>query len=344
MKKIDLLIIGQGIAGTILAFHAIKRKLNVHVIDKQLPGFSTYVAGGIINPVTGRRLVKSWNFDAFYKTSIETYTQIDHKLGIKSLHLLPIYRLLKTNEDINDWESKLANSEYQDYMLPPKLSLDQRIKKHIGAGVLTHSGWIDTPLLLSTFRNYLKESNRLTEEKFDYQNLAQNKYKNIRFDKIVFCEGYRVNENPFFDAINLWSTKGEVLTIKIEGSDFYYIINKMIYIIPLGKGLYKVGATLDRNITTDITEAGKNDLSQKIASILNVPFEIISQEAGIRPNVRDRKPLLGVSNLHDNYYVFNGLGSKGLSLAPFFSEHLLQYIYEGKPLQKDVNWQRELLR
>ncbi|MCO5247591.1 MAG: FAD-binding oxidoreductase [Chitinophagales bacterium] len=340
MKKVDILIVGQGIAGTVLAYQAMKRNLSVHVIDKPLPGYSTLVAGGIINPVTGRRLVKSWNFDLFYESSMRTYHELDEFLNIHSLHSLPIYKLLKTTEDVNDWELKRVEPEYQDYMKNPIFKLDERITTHQGAGILTRSAWIDTRLLLSSFRNLLKKNDQLTEDEFDYCELKKNKYKDIEFDKIIFCEGHRIDNNPFFEGIHLWSTKGEVLTIKIEGEDFDYIINKMIYIIPLSNGKYKVGATLDREINTEITEKGKNDLVEKINSILKVPYKIIEQETGIRPNVRDRKPLLGVSTIGDNYFLLNGLGSKGISLAPYFAKHLLEFIYNNQPLQQDINWQR----
>ncbi|MCO5234540.1 MAG: FAD-binding oxidoreductase [Chitinophagales bacterium] len=340
MKKIDILIVGQGLAGSVLSYLAQKRGLSIMVIDIPLSGRASYVAGGMFNPVTGRRVKKSWNYDIFYSKMVETYQELDILLGIKAFHLTPIHRLLSTVEDVNNWEIQRLEDDYHSYMGQSVKVDDERLIQHEGVGILNKGGWLDMVKFLSAFRVFLQENQQLVEEKFDYSQLRNNQYKDLFFDKIIFCEGYRVMENPFFSDIQLWSTKGETITIELEGEDFDFILNKNMLIVPLGNGKYKVGATLERNIDIDITSHGLEELKEKVESVIKVPFRVIDQEAGIRPNVRDRKPLIGVSKEIDNYYIFNGLGSKGVSLAPYFAEHLLSFIYEGKELQKDVNWQR----
>jgi glycine/D-amino acid oxidase-like deaminating enzyme len=182
----------------------------------------------------------------------------------------------------------------------------------------------------------------LIEEQFDYNELKSNQYKSIQFENIIFCEGFQIRNNPFFPEIELWSTKGETLVIEIEGNDFQYILNKNMLLIPMGNHQYKVGATLERNENVNITEKGLLELKEKIGSVIQVPYKIIQQDAGIRPNVKDRKPLIGSAENFSNYFVFNGLGSKGVSLAPYFSQHLLNHIFLQEPLMKEVNWQRIL--
>lgn len=340
MSKVDVLIVGQGIAGSVMAHHTIRRGLSVAIVDTALPGRSSYAAGGLINPVTGRRVKKSWNYDVFYEHLVQTYTEIDEILGIKSLHLLPIHRMLATIEDVNNWEVQRLEAAYQDYMKEIIFDLDEKVVPHAGAGVIAKGGWLDTVKFLTHFKKYLQEQHVYLEEIFDYEALQSNSYKNIEFGNIIFCEGYKVHQNPFFKDVHLWSTKGETLIIQIEGEDLEYILNKNMLIIPMGNHLYKVGATLERNEDTSITEKGLQELKEKVASVIQVPYAILQQDAGIRPNVRDRKPLIGVSKEYSNYYIFNGLGSKGVSLAPYFAEHLLESIYDGQVLQSDVNWQR----
>lgn len=340
MNKVDILIVGQGIAGSVLAHHAIRRGLSIAIVDTELSGRSSYVAGGLINPVTGRRVKKSWNYDVFYDYLVKTYTEIDQLLDIKSLHLMPIYRMLATVEDVNNWEVQRLEDMYQDYMKNIVFGLDEKIVAHAGAGVIAKGGWLDTVKFLTHYKKYLQEHHVFLEEKFDYEVLQSDKYKNIEFENIIFCEGYKVHENPFFSDVKLWSTKGETLIIEVEGDDFDYILNKNMLLIPMGNNLYKVGATLERNEDTSTSEKGLRELKEKIESVIQVPYKIIQHDAGIRPNVRDRKPLIGVSREHANYFIFNGLGSKGVSLAPYFAEHLLGFIYGGQSLQEDINWQR----
>lgn len=342
MKKVDVLIVGQGIAGSLMAFYAIKRGMKVGIIDAPMEGRASFVAGGLINPVTGRRIKKSWNYDLFYDRLTDTYVEIDNLLGIKSFYQMPIYRLLATMEDVNNWEIQRLESEYQPYMKAVVFDLDARIVPHQGAGVIEKGGWLDTVTFLKAFRQYISEKEFLSEEVFDYHQVTANQYKDISFEKIIFCEGFRISANPFFPDFNLWSTKGETLLIKTEGDDLKYILNKNMLLIPMGNGIYKVGATLERNTDTSVTEKGLEELKEKIASVIQSPYQILQQEAGIRPNVRDRKPMLGVSLQYDNFYVFNGLGSKGVSLAPYFADHLLRYMLDSQPLQEDVNWQRIL--
>ncbi len=340
MKKVDVFIVGQGIAGSVMAFYALKRGLKIAVIDTPLAGRSSFVAGGLINPVTGRRVKKSWNYDVFYPKLLEAYTEIDEMLGSKSFHLLPVYRLLATQEDVNNWEVQRLENDYAAYMKAVVFDLDPRVADHKGAGVLEKGGWLDTVKFLENFRVYLKTNGMLIEEEINYSGIQKHAYCDIAFDKIIFCEGYRISQNPYFPEFGLWSTKGETLLIRVEGEDLGYILNKNMLMIPMGNGIYKVGATLERNEDTSVTAKGLEELKEKVKSVIKVPYEILRQDAGIRPNVRDRKPMIGVSEIRDNFYVFNGLGSKGVSLAPYFADHLLQFIYDGTTLQSDVNWQR----
>jgi glycine/D-amino acid oxidase-like deaminating enzyme len=342
MNKVDLLIVGQGIAGSVLSYHAIKMGKSVAIIDTPLAGRSTYVAGGLINPVTGRRIKKSWNYDLFYEYLFKTYTELDQLLNIESFHLTPIYRLLTTLEDVNNWEIQRTEAEYADYMDVVVTQLDERLVQHSAAGVIKKGGWVDTVKFLEAYRDYFKMNHLLIEEQFDYNELKSNQYKSIQFENIIFCEGFQIRNNPFFPELELWSTKGETLVIEIEGNDFEYILNKNMLLIPMGHHQYKVGATLERNENVQITEKGLLELKEKIESVIQVPYKIIQQDAGIRPNVKDRKPLIGSSKDFSNYFVFNGLGSKGVSLAPYFSQHLLNHIFLQEPLMKEVNWQRIL--
>ena len=340
MSKVDLLIVGQGIAGTVLAYQAIQRGYRVKVINKALPGRATQVAGGLFNPVTGRRIKKSWNYDLFFPDMIKTYQGIEKLLRIKVLHLLPIYRLLSTAEDVNNWEIQRLEEEYKPYMQSMSQISDVRIKKHAGVGVLNQGGWLDTSKLLKEFQAFLIDKEAYLEDIFNYQSLEDNRYREIQFDKIAFCEGFRISENPFFQDIHLWPTKGETLIIEMPGEDLNYILTKHIALIPLGDGKYKVGATLEREIDFDPSEKGCLDLKEKLDSMLQSPYRVINQDAGIRPNVRDRRPLLGCSKQMANWYIFNGLGSKGVLLAPYFATELLDCMWNKKELTTEVNWQR----
>lgn len=51
---------------------------------------------------------------------------------------------------------------------------------------------------------------------------------------------------------------------------------------------------------------------------MKIPYNVVEHKAGVRPSVSDRRPVLGPCKDYEQLVVFNGLGTKGVSLAPFF--------------------------
>ena len=57
---------------------------------------------------------------------------------------------------------------------------------------------------------------------------------------------------------------------------------------------YKVGATFNHKDKTSIpSKEGKEELIEKLKKVITVPYSIVEQSAGIRPAVKDRRPLVG---------------------------------------------------
>jgi len=194
-------------------------------------------------------------------------------------------------------------------------------------------------------REYFQEKQAYFQEDFHFNDLEifDNgiKWKHITAEKIIFCEGHLGVNNPWFDWLPLEETKGEILIVEIPGFESEYILKRSCSIIPLGGNLFKVGATFDWDDTTEIpTEKGRTELIQKLEKFLKAPYKIVDQEAGLRPTVRDRRPLIGLHPQNSNIGIFNGMGTKGIMLAPWFAQHFTEHVLEGKPLKKEVDIQR----
>jgi len=161
-------------------------------------------------------------------------------------------------------------------------------------------------------------------------------YKDFKADKIIFCEGFRLTENPFFNYLPLAPTKGEVMTIKIPSKKYFdKIISKGVYILPLGNYLYTVGATYNReDISDSLTVEGQSFLKERIDNILNLEYEILNSVAGVRPTVRDRRPLIGYHPENNRIGVFNGLGARGVLVGPYLSN---QFVYSSLDTIKRFN-------
>ena len=185
----------------------------------------------------------------------------------------------------------------------------------------------------------------LLKDTFDYSILKSNsdgiEYKDFLARHIVFAEGFGMHSNPYFNHLPLDGTKGELLIIKAPKLDLNVIVNTSVFILPLGNGLFKVGATYNWEDKTSIpTAEGKQELIDRIKEILNCDFEIVSHFAGVRPTVKDRKPLIGTHNIFKNIHVLNGLGTRGVMLAPTQAKVLFESIEYGVPISRDINIER----
>lgn len=185
----------------------------------------------------------------------------------------------------------------------------------------------------------------LLEEKFDFSQLSVSEnnisYKDLKVKKIIFCEGFKAIENPYFPKLPFKLTKGEILTIKLLGDKIIpteKVVNKGVFILPLGNNTYKVGATYEwAELNEEATEKGKSELIEKLQKVIKTPFEIIDHQAGIRPTVNDRRPLLGFHSQHPQLAIFNGMGTKAVMLAPYFAKHFAEVLEGETSLDKEVD-------
>ena len=156
-----------------------------------------------------------------------------------------------------------------------------------------------------------------------------------------FAEGFGLHANPYFNQLPLDGTKGELFIIKAPDLDLDVIVNTSVFILPLGNDLFKVGATYNWKDKTDVpTEEGKNELVERIQEIIRCDFEIVSHFAGVRPTVRDRRPLVGTHAVHDRIHVLNGLGTRGVMLGPAMAKALYNAIENQISLNKEIDIQR----
>jgi len=206
------------------------------------------------------------------------------------------------------------------------------------------TGRIDTKLLIPSYKKQLQEADLLLEDTFDYSALKfddQLYYKGTTAKHIVFAEGFGLKKNPFFNHLPLKEVKGELLTIHAPDLKIDYVLKSSIFIIPLGNDLYLIGATYDwKDKTNDITHKAKEELLNKLKTFMSCDFDVISQVAGIRPTVSDRRPLVGQHELHKNMYVLNGLGTRGVMIAPFIAKQLFDCIENENPLEREIDIKR----
>jgi glycine/D-amino acid oxidase-like deaminating enzyme len=342
---LDYLIVGSGLAGIAFAEKALQENKSVLVFDNQSQS-SSRVAGGLYNPVILKRFSEVWQAQEQLNLLDNFYQALEYKLKIKVDYKIPILRKFFSIEEQNNWFAASDNKN-----LAPFLSLDLLSKKFKGIespfdyGQVLQTGYVDTATLLDAYKEYLKQNNQLLQDTFDYSFLNFQsdcvEYKNIKVKNIVFAEGFGMHSNPFFNYLPLDGTKGELFIIKAPDLDLDVIINTSVFILPLGNHMFKVGATYNWKDKTNLpTAEGKLELLARINEILDCDFEIIEHFAGVRPTVRDRKPLVGTHPNQKRIHILNGLGTRGVMLAPSMAKALFESIENQKPLDKEIDIKR----
>ncbi len=342
---IDYLIVGSGLAGISFSEIALQNSKSVLVLDNNSQN-SSKIAGGLYNPVILKRFSEVGQAKEHLLIMNEFFSILEKKLDAKVDVKMPIFRRFFSVEEQNNW---FAASDKENLTLFLSTTLITKKFKGIdspfGFGEVLQTGYIDTALLLIKYREYLVQNNLFMVESFDYSLLKEEEngicYKDIQAKHIIFAEGFGMHSNPYFNDLPLDGTKGELLVIKAPQLDLDVIMNSSVFILPLGDNLFKIGATYNWEDKTDTsTEDGKTELVEKIKEVICCDFDIVAHFAGVRPTVKDRRPLVGTYANHNSIHILNGLGTRGVMLGPAMAKALFENIEFQKPLERAIDIKR----
>lgn len=339
MKK-NILVVGSGLAGICVSIQLIKKNQQVTLIHNGV-NYSSVVAAGQINPMVFRRMTKSWRLDEFTQYLEEFYTNLEQETQSSFFHPITIRRMFSSEQERDFWIEKQDKLEFQEYLykITPEDENFNKAPNEFGSGRVKHSSYVNTATFLNKTLNWISERAIILNENFDYNSCNPNlgKYKENIYDEIVFCQGAQNNENPWFGDLPIDHTKGEVLTIKSNHIPEGESLNRKCFILPIGENTFRMGATyVWKTNDLSLTEEGKNEILEKSKFLTKESFEILEQKAGIRPTTRDRRPLIGRHPVFEKLSIFNGLGTKGYMIAPKLSEEFVDFLIEGKALDKEV--------
>mgnify|MGYP002652033565 CR=1 FL=1 len=341
MKKVKYLIVGQGIAGSLLAVELIRSGSEVHVINYETENTSSNKAAGIYNPITGRKMVKTWLADSLFPNLEPYYKQLELELEAKFLHSKTIYRPFYSNEELNDWAGKAAELSYKPYIkeICTSPSGIVGVQDPYGGLFLNYSGYVDIPTLTISIRKALIDKGSYTNELFDFEQLkinSQVSYKDFGADHVLFCDGPRVGENPYWNYLPFRPVKGEILEIDTSlPTDT--IVNRGVFVLPK-KGHFSVGSTYDHdNLDYVPSMKGIKNLKDRLRKLYQGDYTVVSESAGVRPATFDRRPFIGSHPNQHRVGLFNGFGTKGVSLVPYFAGQYVNYLKRGGELLAEVD-------
>ena len=344
--KVDYIIVGVGLAG--LSFcEQLKQNNKSFIVFDNASQKSSTVAAGLYNPVVLKRFTSVWKSKLQLEEALPMYKRLEKRLNIKLDYKLPVYRKFASVEEQNNWFAASDQPNLTHYLSTAMVNnTNQYIDAPFGFGEVKNTGRIDTKCLIEQYKKHLIKDALLKQEAFNYTNLEMDNgcfvsYKDVKAKYIVFSEGFGVIKNSFFKHLPLVPAKGELIKIYAPELKMDFILKSNVFIVPLGKDFYLVGSTYNwDDLTHNISIKARNELLKKLKACITCDFELIEQFAGIRPTVKDRRPLVGVHNSFKNVYVLNGLGTRGVMIGPYIAKQLFDFIERKVPLDREININR----
>lgn len=302
------------------------------------------MAAGLFNPVTGKKMSKTWMADTIFPYLHQFYADVEQYTGARFFYPMPLYRPFLSVEEQNGWMGRSADASLQHYIA--RVFVQPGVpgaRDPFGGLLLRQTGYIDTEDYMAAVRRWIESEGVYHDAEFEEEevSVADNgvAYRSWRARYLVLCQGH--NRGKWFGWLPIQPLKGETLDIRASWQASS-ILNRGVYVVPAaGSHLFKVGATYDfHQVEGGVTPHARAALEEKLGALLDVDFETVAQDWGIRPTVPDRRPILGHHPEQKNIVVFNGMGTKGISLAPYFSEILTRSLENGEGLNNDVDVNR----
>ena len=341
-EKVKYLIIGQGLTGTWLSYFLHKQGITFKVINDPKTVSASSVASGVINPVTGRRIVQTWMIDTLLPFAIDAYKSFEQDENITIIKAAPIALIHPSLQMKESFDYRLTHDNI--YLKKnDNASLEQYFNAPFGTGEIDQCYWIDLIQFLKASRQ--KISTHLIEDYFDVAAMILTKqavqWKNIIAEKIIFCDGINTMNNPYFKSLPFVPNKGEALIVKISGLAPTSIYKTNITIVPWKDDLFWVGSSYEWSFNDALPSQGfKEKMVTALDAVLKLPYEVMDHLAGIRPANAERRPFVGLHPQYPQLGICNGMGTKGCSLAPYFAKQLIAHIEHGSIIEPEADVKR----
>ncbi len=348
MHGLDAIILGHGLAGAALAWHLRWRGWRVLVVDRDEFATSSKVAAGIVVPISGRRIARSWRVEEFLPVARDFYRHTAVETGADHYHSVPYVRLLRSADEQRRWREKKDDPAFQKLLTNPQPQplVDESQFDSPGEGLEMQGAWLDVRAWLAASQKHLQDHGAwltatVPPEAITAGNdgITVHASQTITARHLIFCQGWEAAANPFFPWVRWKSAKGEILTLQAPALRDERIINSGGWLLPLGRdGLFRAGSTYTwDDFTPEPTAAARTEIESRLLRLLRVPFTVTTQEAAIRPIINESKALIGLHPVHCRLGFFNGLGSKGVLHAPFFAAQLAALLVDGKAVEYEVD-------
>lgn len=348
MMTAEFLIVGQGLAGTAVAWRLLERGRSFVVADRNEPVTSSKVAAGVVTPITGMRLTLNWRYHELHAEALRFYRAREQQLGGRFFFPRPHVRLLKNEREAGLWQRRRDEDAVRRYVnaFPRKPLVDDgRFENALGGFQQRHSGFLDTPAYLDASRAHFARQGAWIEDDVNEDEIELQdgmvEWRGRRFATVIFCQGWEACRSRWFSWLPFDSARGTILTLRGDFGDSRRGINRGCWLVPRGDGTVRAGSTYElRFDDPNVPAPGVvEELIASLRSLVRVPFEVIASQTAARPIVKHCQCVIGRHPAHSQLAVFNGLGSKGSLRAPFMARRLVEHLLDGAALDPEFDVQ-----
>ncbi len=346
----EFLIVGQGLAGTTLAWQLLRRGRSCYIVDRESGPSASHVAAGLITPVTGKRLAKSWRWDELYPAAVAFYRWVEAETGERFFYQRPAIRLFATTAERDEFYRREAT--ILRGLVQPITDIPDTFAAPLGGFEMPDAARLDVPCYLDCSREYFRHRGL-------YQRVEINRRELPVAGTVIFCCGFTPEPDPWFGRISFNAAKGEILTLRIPQLRESRVVHRGVWLVPAEatdtacdhtpltspSELFYLGATHTWQPLDAIpTAEGRAELENKLREFLRLPYEIVAHRAAVRPVIDAGYPVLGRHPEHPQLAFFNGLGAKGSLLAPYFAHQLAAHLCGEGEIDNSVNVRKYLCR
>ncbi|MBI1193675.1 MAG: FAD-dependent oxidoreductase [Bacteroidetes bacterium] len=347
--KDTVLVVGFGIAGALVSWFLEKHNINYVVVDDAAPGSSSPVAAGLINPLAGRSLELAHDLSRFLPFARSTYQQLGEFLGQNIWIDREFLTLLRNEQERKQWQSRALDPGVQEFLAPMDLESSPPSHALAEAGVarVRGGGQVSFSVLLQAFSNHLDQQGRFLRQPFHYSELKAGAaastngipwtFQGRTFCAVLFCEGYRARDNPWFAQLPWRVNRGQRLLLRIPGLmtgpfNAPAVWRKQGLLAPVGPDQFWLGSVNDWDqVSPEPAQAARQALLALLNTMTDFPGQMLDISAGIRPVLKDRKPVAGFHPQFPSLGLLNGLGTKGALLGPWYAAALVDALAEAQP-------------
>lgn len=340
--RIDVLIVGQGLAGSLLAWEMLRSGYRLLLIDTGEQNASQ-VAAGLINPVTGQRLVKSADVDVLLPAAMLCYRHLGEQFKQRFFVEMPMLRILRNQHELAYAQQRLNHDDYQAYLKSWMPGTEECSATEFGVLQQVQTGYLRTQLLLARLRDFFLARHSYRQCRLDYGDIVlepRMRWLDLEPRHIVFCEGYQAVSNPWFGKLPFQLAKGEILACETAAPCPKQILNYGNWLVPLSEHRFKTGATFATE-WQDVqpTGAAASSLLSALHSVCPYlePVGVNEHRAGIRPATLDKQPFIGAHPRFADLHIFNGFGSKGSLSIPWHARNFIESLQQRRPLAGDYH-------